>query len=208
MLLDHNANIHAVDSYGSNALQRAAKTDRENKKSINLLLARGINKVHKDSSGNTALHYAVQFGNLENIALLTDKDTIHIQNDNGETPLFAVLLARSNRPKTTNFLIGNGADPLHRNAKGKTVLDVAKSRSWCTISDTELIELLERHANQRKLVLLSYLLSRSPLPNQSGQAGASHRFAAAAPAIPAQAKVSAVPNAQKAEPILFDIGVD
>ncbi len=89
-----------------------------------MALDAGANVDAKDLNGNTALHYAVYYGNQEMAELLlTRKANINAQNSSGNTPLhFATLV---NDVSFTDFLTGRGADGSIRNGERRTPLGIA-----------------------------------------------------------------------------------
>lgn len=90
-LLDQGANIHALDSENNSALhilinQRNTDNISENTKIIKILIKRGINIDKQNSSGQTALHCAIEQEVFEYIKILLDKDaSTSIKDSSGQT---------------------------------------------------------------------------------------------------------------------------
>ena len=76
-----------------------------------------------DADGNTALHYAVQRGNLAVVKAMLAKNDVNSANKAGESALF--LAARKNQAALVAALVDAKADVKAVNAKGVSVMDAA-----------------------------------------------------------------------------------
>lgn len=77
-----------------------------------------------DGSGNTAMHYACEWQELNAIILLSEKGAdINARNANGETPLFSAV--KVNNPGVITLLADNGAQLNSRDNSGNTALHSA-----------------------------------------------------------------------------------
>ncbi|MCC7376006.1 MAG: ankyrin repeat domain-containing protein [Verrucomicrobiales bacterium] len=113
---------------------------------------------HRDEQGNSPLHLAAHFGNLETLRLLLDAGaTVNATNHAGVTP----LLRAAADPAKVDLLLGRGANPNLASALGHTPLMLA---ARCP-SATESVRLLLRHGAQ---------------PNAQSRFGATALMAAAA----------------------------
>ncbi len=77
-----------------------------------------------DGSGNTALHYAAEWGLKSAISVLNQKGAnIAAKNANGETPLFSA--AKNDKPDVIDLLVSEGARVSVRDNLGSTPLHTA-----------------------------------------------------------------------------------
>ncbi len=87
-----------------------------------LITSQTINAT--DGSGNTALHYAAEWGIENAISILNQKGAnIEAKNANGETPLFSA--AKADNPDVIDLLANEGADISVRDNLGSTPLHTA-----------------------------------------------------------------------------------
>jgi hypothetical protein len=68
--------------------------------------------------------------------------TVNYQNIEGDTALHLAIICHGN-PKTVKLLLEHGADPLIRNEKGQTALELQRA-----LDDASLLALLERYASK------------------------------------------------------------
>ncbi|KAK8719995.1 hypothetical protein OTU49_013641, partial [Cherax quadricarinatus] len=127
-LLDHHADVSAVDNNGQTPLHYAAEL--QNARVTKMLLARHADVQATDNEGLTPLHYAAWFGKkdvvtvlLEHGADLTARDNLgqtplHYAVDNEEVDLAITLL---NHGAETNAADNNGNTVLHLAARRRNV---------------------------------------------------------------------------------------
>ena len=107
-LRSRRANINARDSYGQDALHRAAESDSRDRKQANIvvawLLSLKFDVNAKDKEGNTPLHLAAESGDPDRIKLLlAAKADIHAINGRGELPIHC---AGSTKPSRCCWMPG------------------------------------------------------------------------------------------------------
>lgn len=106
---------------GVSILHVAIEQSEIDEESLNLLKSAGFNINTEDKNGETALHWAVRFGDLENTKLLLDNGAdINIRDKSGRTPLFQALLCRN--VNAVKMLLLKGADPNVPDIYGETPL--------------------------------------------------------------------------------------
>jgi hypothetical protein len=152
LLLTHDADVNAKDSYGNTPLHLAAANDHKDVAEI--LLAHGAEVNARDNHGVTPLHKAV-IGHAVQVQartvyvssmdmvefLLTNKVDVSARADNCFTPLhWAALYGHKD---IAELLLTHGAEVNARNNAGKTPLD------WA-IQDRrpDVAELLRQHGGQ------------------------------------------------------------
>lgn len=120
-LLDLGANIHHQDVFGCGVLHRSASSVRN---AVCRLLQRGADVTLRNKDGETALHSATTWGNLEGIYGLLDAGAdINAINHRGETSLFKAV--KHNTRKVMLHLIERGADVDLADARGQSPLGLA-----------------------------------------------------------------------------------
>ena len=135
------ANINQLNQKGYSPLMISAL--RGDLDEARYLVANGSNVNLKGRGGNTALHFALQYRNM-NVAhfLLGCKGIeVNMKNDKGNTPLHEVvhLLTEKDRVKFTSELLKKGANINEKNKRGQTVLQVAEEKRM-----PQFIEFLKR----------------------------------------------------------------
>lgn len=152
-ILSLSDNVNARNSAGNNALYLAVQknnrqlgelllaknadifsTNNENDSPLHLALKKGGDTqgwlitsrtiAATDGSGNTALHYAVEWGLKTAVASLLEKGAnVQAQNANGETPLFNAV--KTNDADMVNLVLKGGASLQVRDHLGSTLLHTA-----------------------------------------------------------------------------------
>ncbi len=97
----------------------------------------------RDKDGATALHAAIEIGNVGALAVLIEKININTQDKDGNTPLHYAVIA--NQQRAVLWLLENGADTTISNAYGKTPLTLAygniafiSSEAYWALNDAKL----------------------------------------------------------------------
>ena len=136
-----------------------------------------------DGSGNTALHYAAEWGLTDAISALVRKGAnMEIRNANGETPIFSAV--KNNDPSVIKMLVDLGANIQVRDNLGSTPLHIAV-RWGSAKSAKELMALgvdinaqnvsgkspLGEAALSGKFNMATMLLENGASPNTSDSAG-------------------------------------
>jgi ankyrin repeat protein len=130
MLLDHGADINAVDNSGKTVLHAAFKPfNLVNDDYIKMLLDHGADINAVDNSGKTVLHAALESwtGKLQCIKMLLDHGAdINAVDKSGNTVLHAACeLFDGKNYNCTKMLLDHGADINAVNNFGKTALHAA-----------------------------------------------------------------------------------
>ncbi|CAG9335754.1 unnamed protein product [Blepharisma stoltei] len=106
LLLDHGADIEAMDDSGNTPLCIAASTKAEN--SLKLLIARGGNVYHQNSYGYPPLHQACYRGHVDCVQILLDYGVdINSKCKNGWTSLEDSI--HFNKEKVVDLLLSRNA---------------------------------------------------------------------------------------------------
>ena len=125
-VLAQRADPNERDSDGRTALIQAAIDNRL--EVAELLLDAGAEVDAQDKLGNSALHYAAQDFHVEIASLLIGKGAaLDIEDIHGNTPLWRAVFNSRGRGELITALVRAGADKCHRNKRGKTPLDLAKT---------------------------------------------------------------------------------
>jgi len=168
LLLAHGADVHNLDGDGISALHRAVQADSP--AAVDQLLAAGADPNLREAKWRgTALSWAVVLGrpklferliplsrDVRALAGLRALDRLHavlnaeralanhrLEQDDRPTPLYCLPDDEDAAVEVARILIAYGADPMVRDAKGRTPIDVARARGL-----DEAAELMEgsRHA--------------------------------------------------------------
>jgi ankyrin repeat protein len=117
-LLDHGADVEAVDGIGSSALFCATSYGRV--KIAKLFLDHGAS-IHANQEGDTPIAYALMLGDTNLVRCLINRGMpLNTQNRQGDMPLH-VAASVADAPMI-RLLLASGADPDRRNAAGCTPL--------------------------------------------------------------------------------------
>jgi ankyrin repeat protein len=84
----------------------------------------------QDSDGKTALHYAIEYA-LPAVAqelLGRNRGLVSIADKFGNEPLWTAAFNAKGEYQLVLLLLGNGADPLHRNKANLCPLDIPKRK--------------------------------------------------------------------------------
>ena len=106
-------------------------------KCLQVLIEQGINvNIPDDDDGETPLHKACSFNNVESIKLLLDQGAdVNIQHNYGYTPLYTAC--SNNSVESVKLLILNGANVNIPDNYGRTPLHLA-----CRYNSVEIVKLL------------------------------------------------------------------
>uniref|UniRef100_A0A5K4ERA4 Putative ankyrin 2,3/unc44 n=2 Tax=Schistosoma mansoni TaxID=6183 RepID=A0A5K4ERA4_SCHMA len=122
LINEHNADVHACNANGLNALHLASKEGHA--EVVRELIERGAKPNTATKKGNTALHIASLAGQFEVVKLLLEAGAeVNIQAQNGFTPLY--MAAQENHLEVVRLLLSNGANPGLTTDDGFTPLAVA-----------------------------------------------------------------------------------
>lgn len=135
------------------ALMKAALRGQLTKVRLLLMAQNKASIFQKDDHGNTAMHYAVQGGNIEIIKLFLKKGLeINETGGGGWSPLMtAVNEAYSGKSfpngndEVIKFLLDNGASVNYQDDGGETALMLAVESETDSDSDMKIIRLLIEH---------------------------------------------------------------
>ena len=105
VLLDHGAEINALDDNSQNPLNYAQSDHLDTEDAIQFLIRSGADYTRPNKFGWTILHHAARFGTLRLVeilrALTLEKMDVGAVNQEGET---ALQVARRRAPKPNGFL--------------------------------------------------------------------------------------------------------
>jgi len=135
------------------ALMKAALRGQLTKVRFLLLAQNKASIFQKDDHGNSAMHYAVQGGNIEIIKLFLNKGLdINETGGGGWSPFMtAVNEAYSGKDflngndEVIKFLLDNGASVNYQDEGGETALTLAIENETNSASDMKIIRLLIEH---------------------------------------------------------------
>ena len=150
-LLDHGADVRAIDGEGCSVLYRVLFRHQGNPNYLalaKLLLERGADADEVISeSGATLLLHACRHNAELVVSLLQHGADANLANAiTGETPLIRAAL--DGRISTVKLLLEHGADVNQTNCAGHSVLDLlaAKGKGW---EFTEIAQLCMEHADKK-----------------------------------------------------------
>jgi len=132
-LLAHGATVNSRDTRQRTPLMANARDG----KAVALLIDHHADVKAKDSSGRTALHYAVasRWDHSDSVTLLLDHGAeVDARDRDGNTPF---LLAGNAADMET--LVARGADPKARDANGDTALHLAARSPMNLFSDLDVL---------------------------------------------------------------------
>ncbi len=121
-LIHKGANYEIKDPQGVSPLMAASMKGQE--EVVDYLVHKVRSVDEKRSDGHTALSLAIQYDQDEIVKILSNNGANVEHKLKGNTLLMHA--AENNATKCINTLIMLGADPLEKNMRGKTALDIAK----------------------------------------------------------------------------------
>ncbi|KAF4955334.1 hypothetical protein FGADI_4640 [Fusarium gaditjirri] len=132
--------INTIDDTGDSPLILA--TDRNQVKSMEVLISAGADVNQQSHGGWTALMAAVWAENVESVKLLLrSKSNVNLCNEQGTTALH--LASEHANPEVTSLLLAAGASVKHRNINGDTPLHSPAQSENTSHQDIEaVIEML------------------------------------------------------------------
>ncbi|KAG1665692.1 Ankyrin [Nymphon striatum] len=108
--------------------------DKEQNKSIEILLGKITNINFQDNFGAAALHYAAARNNLDVVKyLVVNGANINLQDEDGSTPLIAAV--KAGHAETVSYLLASGADITIKDTSDKTAQLIAKEEKKQAILD-------------------------------------------------------------------------
>ncbi len=149
-LLDHGADIHAVNSDGDTPLHIAVSFDHKDE--VSLLLNKGADINFRNFDGRTPLHMIGQFNSPTTGALLLQKGVnidavdnegntvLHLAVVEAELIMFDGLEGFDTAARTAHLLLEQGADTTVVNHEGKTAFDLAKTDELKELLELRLME--------------------------------------------------------------------
>ncbi len=163
-LIDHGANINALDKKNTNTLDefvmKAGSLNYQNSKD-RVLISKFFNYIFKQSGWDinnkflkdkkSALHIAVWLGDLALAEWLVDEKKQSIEDESAEQGNTPLILAKwVGRIDMVEWLIGKGADINHRNKDG---LDARSAGS--VVNGEAIIRLIDRTLEARRIQALA-----------------------------------------------------
>jgi len=132
--------------YGKKKMTWLMKVSGEgDKDNLREVLGRGAPRDAVDSTGRSALYYAIENNRPENVELLIEKKaSVNVRDEDGWTPL--ILATHENRPRIVEILLKAGAKTEDKSEDGLTALHVA-----CKWDYPEIVELLLEAGANRNL---------------------------------------------------------
>lgn len=130
--------IKVTDKYGFTVLHEVVGEHYH--EMVELLINNGADVNAQNDEGIAPLHLAA-YG--KNAKLLIDKGAkVNIESDIGETPLY-VQASEEGGFEVMIVLLENGADPNHKNIRGKTPMDTARLRG-----ELDKVELMKKYISE------------------------------------------------------------
>lgn len=118
LLIKSSQNINVIDDFGYSLLQTSISKHFD--ELSDYLIASGINLIHQDKKGQTALHYCAFYNKIDLARKIieTDNNSVAIEDKYGNQPLWTAVFndyGRNERIEIIEMLIKNGADIYHKN---------------------------------------------------------------------------------------------
>ena len=111
---------------------------------LKFIIERGVDLMGKDKMGNTVLHYACAFGDIEIIKLLLELNVgTECVNNANATAIIAAARFRENPSEIIDILVSNGANIYHKWKNGVCVLNMIIERK---LTD-QFIYLVDKYFN-------------------------------------------------------------
>lgn len=131
-----NVNMYYEDSLSETCLLLACSYLNENLEMVKLLIRSGANVNHRNNTGSTCLHVAIQKGNLNVVKYLIDQGAILQQNNDGIGELY--LACKFNNLEIVKYLIEERSIYVHtKNNRDDTIILCA-----CAGGNIELVKYL------------------------------------------------------------------
>jgi ankyrin repeat protein len=170
LLLEHGADIHALNSRGQTPLFPAV--ERDNLDFVSRLVALGAAIDVTDNEGNTTLHYSIRnptpSGTAASVLLYSQGAKLDIQNQDGNAPLH--YLAQYYRAAYLPFLQDLMSHPevfSLRNAAGDTPFQIAAKAGHNIFIVAVLYLLARRQDHEKELSTEELRLGAEVMPNNS-----------------------------------------
>nr|CAD7433893.1 unnamed protein product [Timema monikensis] len=125
LLLKHiKDSVDIPDSCGLSPLLEAVRSGNINL--VKHFINAGASLNHVDALGHSSVHLAAQTGSLSMIKFLVQECKQNVNSLSDKTGLYPLhCAARSNKVSAFELLLSLGADPAVRDAKGRSVIDIA-----------------------------------------------------------------------------------
>ncbi|MDH4271667.1 MAG: ankyrin repeat domain-containing protein [Candidatus Aminicenantes bacterium] len=137
VLLQHNADVNAVESHSGTTMHWAAHFN--DPEVIDWLLDKGARIDHANQMGRTPLHVAARRGSLDVVRRLIERGAdIQAAVNDGSTAL--LIAARNGHREVVDFLIAAGVSKTAKNNKGESYLDILFTRPKTVSIDPKIYE--------------------------------------------------------------------
>ncbi|KAF9584964.1 hypothetical protein BGW38_004466 [Lunasporangiospora selenospora] len=137
-----------------------AAGDEGDLEAVKKFIAGGVSVNAQDEFGYSPLHAAISYGHKELAQYLLDNGAnVNIQDNDNDTPLFVCETV-----ELAEFLIGAGANPMHKNIEDVTAADNAEEEEWFEVAhylrDLTNVPHPDKHDGERSMDM-NYLLRGS-----------------------------------------------
>jgi ankyrin repeat protein len=117
--------LHAICWHWDHGDER----DDMTREMVRMFLAAGVSPNARDQSGTTPLHEAMTGDGVNTVAaeeLIRAGADVNAVDEDGNTPLMTHYEVLFDYQRVVEFLLAHGANPLIRNKRGKSVIDLAR----------------------------------------------------------------------------------